>query len=265
MPPRYPFPWKIGFQLLRDAVLLRSRSALADSIACVGILDHQPRILNSINIPETGPCLLATNHYSRPGFHAWWIALGINAVIPVEVHWLMTAAWTFPESRLLQTFTPLTYWLFDRVARVYGFTTTAPMPPDPNQVEERARSVRKVLKFARESARPVIAIAPEGRDDPDGILGPPPAGMGRFIHQLAKHCQRIVPVGVYEDDRGLCICFGPAFELDPQPALSADLLDRRISGQVMRAIARQLPAGLRGEYEPLFSEDRFEATTTIVS
>jgi hypothetical protein len=188
------------------------------------------------------------NHYSRPGFQAWWIALGISAAVPFEIHWLMTAAWTFPDNNFLQTFTPLTYWLFSRVAQVYGFTTTPPMPPDPSQIQERARSVRRVLKYAREAEEPVIAIAPEGRDYPGGVLGSPSPGVGRFITQLAKQCQRITPIGVYEDDENLWISFGPAFELEMPPKCSPDDLDQEISRQVMQAIAQQLPQRLRGKY-----------------
>ena len=160
----------------------------------------------------------------------------------------MTAAWTFPDNKFLQNFTPLTYWLFSRVARVYGFTTTPPMPPGPSQIEDRARSVRRILKFARETGEPVVAIAPEGQDHPGGILGIPPSGVGRFIAQLAKYCQRITPIGVYEEDQCLCLSFGPAFELDISQKLPADEFDFHISQQVMKTIASQLPEKLRGKY-----------------
>ena len=161
----------------------------------------------------------------------------------------MTAAWTFPDNKFLQNFTPLTYWLFSRVARVYGFTTTPPMPPDPSQVEARASSVRRVLKYARVEEASVIAIAPEGQDHPGGVLGVPSSGVGRFIAQLAKYCQRITPIGVYEDDKSLCINFGHSFELDISPKLPADEFDVHISQQVMIAIACQLPESLRGKYK----------------
>lgn len=235
--------------LLRDAVLLRPRSARADSIACIRTLNPQPKIIQPENIPASGPSLLVMNHYTRAGFQAWWIAMGISAVVPTDIHWLMTSAWTFSENKYLQNFTPATRWFFSRVTRVYGFTTTPPMPPDPDHVEERARSVRQVLTFARESDQPVIGIAPEGSDQPGGILGTPPPGVGRFIKQLAKHCKRIIPIGVYEDDNRLNISFGEPFELEITANHAADQIDRDVSRQVMCAIAKQLPASLRGAYD----------------
>jgi hypothetical protein len=187
------------------------------------------------------------NHFTRPGFGAWWIALGISAAVPVEVHWSMTAGWN--HTGLLN---PLTRWFFPRLAKVYGFTATPPMPPDPKGVMDRARAVRDVLRVARAS-KAIIAIAPEGRDYPGGVLGLPPPGVGRFIQQLSKYRERITPVGVYEDienDAQLCINFGPSFEVDNLPDLPSDDRDRLISRQVMTAIAQQLPPALRGDYGP---------------
>lgn len=184
------------------------------------------------------------NHYARPGFPAWWIALGISAAVPVELHWVMTAAWTH-----LGPLEPVSRWLFPRLAAVYGFSTTPPMPPNPNEVETRARAVRQVLNFARATQSPVIGLAPEGRDNFQGVLGKPPQGAGRFIEHIVKYCQRIVPIGVYEDRERLCLSFGPPVELNIPPKISADQRDAIVSKKVMRAIARQLPETLRGEYD----------------
>lgn len=40
-----------------------------------------PEVLGGEHIPPRGPCLVACNHYSRPGFAAWWLALGITAAV----------------------------------------------------------------------------------------------------------------------------------------------------------------------------------------
>ena len=125
----YPFPGKIGFLLLLDAVLLRKRSFHEDAKKTIHLLTPPPLILNAENVPIQGPCLLVMNHYSQPGFNSWWIALGIAFVIPTEIHWLMTSAWTFPNKHFMRPFIPLTYWLFSRIARVYNFTNLPPMPP----------------------------------------------------------------------------------------------------------------------------------------
>jgi hypothetical protein len=188
------------------------------------------------------------NHYNHTDFGAWWIGLGVNIAVPLDIHWLMTAAWTFPNDPHLRPFTPVTFWLFKRIARIYGFTNMPPMPPDPNQTAYRAASVRQALRYARQATDPVIAMAPEGRDIPDGILGAPPPGVGRFIAHLLKRCQVTIPVGMYEQGRRLCLSFGPAFELHTTPGASPDDLDEKVSQQVMEALALQLPQHLRGIY-----------------
>jgi len=243
LPPQYPFPWKIGLLLLRDALLLRQRDFRADNLEIVKLLDPQPNIQGIEHIPTRGPALLVTNHYSRPGFPAWWIAIGITVSVPIDIYWLMTAGWTH-----LTGLESLTRWLFPRVAQVYGITATPPMPPKPDETEARARAVRQALKYTRQAPAPVVGLAPEGRDQPGGCLGDPPSGVGRFIEKLIGHCQRIVPIGVYEDEQYLCVNFGPAFKLEIPPKLSADRRDHNVSRQVMGAIARQLPPALRGDY-----------------
>jgi hypothetical protein len=184
------------------------------------------------------------NHYSRPGFDAWWIALGVSAVVPVEIHWMMTNAWNH-----LGLLEPITHWLFPRLAQVYGFTTTPPIPSAPEEMESRFRAVRRVIEAAR-SPGAVIGLVPEGRDNPGGVLGQPPPGVGRFIYQLSKHCQRIVPIGVYEDADHLCLNFGPPYTISIPSIMTTNVRDRQVIHQVMGSIACQLPPPLRGDYDP---------------
>jgi 1-acyl-sn-glycerol-3-phosphate acyltransferase len=185
------------------------------------------------------------NHYTRPGFDAWWIALGISAVVPVEIHWMMTNAWTH-----VGFIEPITRWLFPRLAQVYGFTSTPSMPPKQKDVNARAQAARRVLKVAQKPGA-IIAIAPEGRDHPGGILGTPPPGAGRFIHQLTKHCQLIVPIGVYDDMEHFYIHFGPPYQLESPADLLPDERDHHVTQQVMQSIAALLPPRLRGIYDPI--------------
>jgi len=242
MPARYPFPWRIAFPLFRDALRAGNRSFQADARIAVSLLSSPLKIFNPENIPKHGSALLVTNHYSRPGFQAWWIALAISAAAPVEIHWMMTDAWTF-----LGPLAPLSHWILTRIAGVYGFTSTPPMPPAEKDLGARARAVRRVLEIARTSST-VIALAPEGRDYPKGILGPLPSGGGRFIEKLATHCQPIVPIGVYEDNESLCLGFGPPIVLSASSKTTAEVRDQVVGWQVMSAIAQQLPPHLRGEY-----------------
>ena len=122
------------------------------------------------------------------------------------------------------------------------------MPPTEKDVEARARAVRRVIEVAREPEA-VIALAPEGRDYPKGILGPLPSGVGRFIEKLATHCQPILPIGVYENDESLCLSFGPPIVLPTSSKTTAQVQDQIVGWQVMSAIAQQLPPHLRGGYE----------------
>jgi len=155
---------------------------------------------------------------------------------------MMTAGWN--HAGLLN---PITRYLFPRLARVYGFTATPPMPPSPIETEARARAVRAVLKIAK-NPQAIIAIAPEGQDHLGGVLGSPSPGVGRFLCQLAKHRERITPVGVYEDGTVLCFNYGPTFKLDIPASMTPDARDRLASRLVMEAIARQLPGAFRGDY-----------------
>jgi hypothetical protein len=66
---------------------------------------------------------------------------------------------------------------FRHVDQVYNFTV---MPPDPAEVERRARAVRRVLDIARHTPNSVIGLAPEGRVIDTGALGQPPPGVADF-------------------------------------------------------------------------------------
>ena len=131
-----------------------------------------PMVIGTECVPPEGPCLVTCNHYSRPGFAAWWLTLAITAAVAGcrapsadrEIHWVMTAAWRFEGSRWKpQILTPATRWAFARVARVYGFVTMPPMPPAPEEMEGRATAVLRTLRLARqlELHRPWIARTPE--------------------------------------------------------------------------------------------------------
>jgi 1-acyl-sn-glycerol-3-phosphate acyltransferase len=227
----------------------RSRSFACDAQRAVGELRPELEVLGQEHIPARGPCLVVCNHYSRPGFEAWWIGLAVSAAVAArrasdadaEIHWVMTAAWTFPESRWRRrVLTPITRWAFRRVAAVYGFVAMPPMPPDPSEVEARALAVRQTLRLAKRAARDggMVGIAPEGMDVAHG-LGQPPAGAGRFVAWLVRAGLPVLPVGVAEAGGRLRASFGPLFV--PMIPAHRKERDREVSRQVMAAIARQLP------------------------
>jgi len=250
--PGYSLPWAVAGRVLGAVLCAREgrtrRSFREDAQACVADLRPPLQVYGREHVPHSGPCLLTINHYARPGFQAWWLALALSAVVPVEVHWIMTAAWTYPDWFRAHTFTPASRWLFRRIAQVYGYTPMPPMPPDPRDTAARAVAVRQVLAYVRDTPSPVVAIAPEGADAPEGVLQQPPSGTGRFLLHLARHDLRTVPVGGFEEGGVFCLRFGPAYRLLTPSGLPTGDRDRLAGQIVMQHIAEQLPVRLRGRF-----------------
>ena len=245
MHPRYALPPSLVGRLALAVLFGRSRSFRADARAAVAGWRSSLKVIGEENLPKAGPCLLTVNHYYRPGFQAWWMVLALSSVVPCDVHWVMTSAWTYTDPLGVLVFAPAMRWLLGQLARVYGFTT---MPPDAIEVDGRATAVRSVLAWAHRTPQPVLGLAPEGRDAPDGVLQWPPTGGGRFIYHLARLGLPLVPIGTYESEGSLCLRVGAPYALTLTPGLSSDERDRQVRDQVMRRIAAQLPPGLRGEF-----------------
>jgi hypothetical protein len=195
--------------------------------------------------PASG-LILAVNHYHRPGFGAWWIALSIAATCPWEAHWTLTSAWIYNDPLRSTLITPGSQWLLARLARCYGFTTMPPMPPRPHELPHRAKAIRNLLRYVEQTPTPILGFAPEGADASDGCLSKPPVGVGRFIGRLFQRGLRLLPLGVYENDRGLVLSIGAPIKpnVDVDPATE----DSLISEMTMKAIAACLPHSLRGIY-----------------
>jgi hypothetical protein len=249
MSPQYPVPWKIVCRMSRSIVLRQKAQFSAQARDSVKSLQPPLRVLGRENIPVNGSCLVTSNHYSRPGFHAWWVALAISASVPFEIHWIITQAWRFENSPFAWILTPATRWLLKRIAQVFDFTDMPPMPPDPAETEARARAVSRALEYARHTDRPAVGLVPEGRDFPGGVLGPPPDGVGRFIILLNPFCKQILPAGVYEEGNELNVNFGETYTLNMETDNKNKEGDRLVSQKVMQAIARLLPQHLRGVYQ----------------
>jgi 1-acyl-sn-glycerol-3-phosphate acyltransferase len=243
----YRLPRRLVIGILWSVLALRPRSFARDARVALAGLRPPLEVLGEENVPVRGLLLVVCNHYSRTGFDAWWLALAISAAVAAqrapnadpEVRWVMTAAWTFPESRWKRRYLmPVTKKVFRRMARVYGFVPMPAMPPAPSEVEERARAVLETVRLVREGAS--IGLAPEGRDTSGG-LGEPPEGVGRFIAMLVGAGLIVLPVGVSETAGRLRVSFGPAFVPDIPSERGEQ--DRVVTQQVMNAIARQLDVG----------------------
>jgi hypothetical protein len=247
--PQYSYPAFLLNELASDALFGRHRSFRADAVACIARLMPPLQVFGKENIPSCGPCLLTFNHYSRPDFNAWWIALAVASQLPLDARFIMTDELTSLDKRYSPGGMPLSRWVLKRVAKVYDFTSMPPMPPREKDVEARAHAVREVLSFAERAIKPVICLAPEGADKPGGRLTYPPSGAGRFMLQLAGKGLKVIPVGVWEQDGCLCVRFGPAYELSVPGPRSPDEKDRASAKAVMENIARILPLHLRGEVQ----------------
>ena len=246
---RYRVPRRLIGGIVWAALVGRRRSFAHDAQWAVEGIDPEIEVHGGEHVPARGPFLVTCNHYSRPGFGAWWVALAIGAAMAArrapdadrEMRWVMTAAWTYPESAWKRrVLTPLTRWAFGRAARVYGFVPMPPMPPDPDEVEARTEAVLRTVRLARRAAREggMIGLAPEGQDVSEG-LGEPPVGAGQFLALLVRAGMPILPVGIGERSGCLQVSFGPLYE----PAIPAkrSQRDAMVASQVMAAIARQMP------------------------
>ncbi len=242
MPSGYALPKELLLQLGLALLTGERRSFRADALRCTSRLQPSLKIYGVENIPNSGPCLVTTNHYARPGLRAWWLALSVSAAVPAEIHWLVTSAWTYHDRLRSATITPVSRWVLTRLAQVYGFTNMPPMPPDRRDVQRRAAAVRKILRIARQSERPLIGLAPEGGDFAvSGRLAEPPPGAGRFVAQLCALGLEISPVGIFEEAECLCLRFGPRYRPEAMPGVPASSRDQCASQQVMQRIAGLIP------------------------
>lgn len=242
--PEYQPPIKLITALALSAIINKRRSFVRDSRLALKGVTPPVRYIGLENLPKQGPFLMLMNHYSRPGFMVLWGALALSACLPGEPLWMMTRAWTSLGSWWDKPKRFITSTIFKRQAQVYGFITTPPMPPEPQDALERAISVRNLLHAVRANPNSIVALAPEGRDIPGGVLGNPPPGSGKLIGQLAGILHTCIAVGVYEEQGRLCVSFGEAFELPVKLDARDDI---KVSDFIMRKIAVQLPANMRAD------------------
>ena len=247
--PRYSYPLHLAPGLIANILFGGRRSFRRDGQACIERLQPPLRVLGEENIPRSGPCMLTFNHYYRPGFNAWWMALALAAVVPVDIHFAMTGELTYPGTWYAPLGQAGSRWLLSRFGKIYGFTTMPPMPPRARDVARRASAVRNVLSYVKAHPDAILGLAPEGGDNPPtGALAWPASGAGRFIGLLAERGFPILPLGCYEQAGEFCLRFGTAYTLTVPRGSGPGERDHRIAHTVMSAIARQLPQALHGDF-----------------
>lgn len=245
MYPAYHYPPRLVMRVVRDLLLGRRRAFREDACVLAESLDGRLVVDGLEHLPQDAPCVVTFNHYARPGFGVWWLAAAIAAHLPAHTHVVMTAELThfFPPLGAA-----LSRWALGRAARMYGFTPMPPMPPRPQDAPARAASVRRVLRHVDATRCPVVLLAPEGGDAPNGRLAWPPQGVGRFLLLLAGKGLQVIPAGGWEAAGALHVRFGAGCSLSVPPHLSPDEKDRAAAGAVMTRIAALLPEHLRGDF-----------------
>lgn len=253
---RLHFPPFLVLQIIISFILKRERNFLNDAWAAVQTNQDHIIYQGLHHIPENGPLFVILNHYTSPQVSVIWAALAISAHLPANPIWLMTSAWTKREPGWDALRTRLTRFLFARLAHIYGFITTPPMPPIPEETAERAISIRRLLQILRRNPQAILCFAPEGQDFPGGVLGQPPPGTGRLVRQITKTQKRILPVGVYQHDENLVVRFGQVFSLRIDQQDEND--DKLVTDALMQSIAALLPAHLQGRFTPIEKEQTNE-------
>jgi hypothetical protein len=240
----------LALRILFSSLTRSKRSFKKDSTWAMSFFHPPIRAYGQANIPTRGPCLITMNHYSRPGSQGFWLAMGVNALVPLDITWVMTAAWTYIGQIHGIIMRPIVRWFIGLISRTYGTLRLPSVPPVPGEEQERAIAVRKVVQAVREASQPVLGLAPEGGDIPGGKLGWPPPGAGRFMLHLNRMGLPIVPVGINEENGILCFRFGPAYQLAVPDGLPSEEQDKQAIRQVMGAIAGLLPEAMWGDFSP---------------
>jgi len=246
--PQYPFLTLSTVALAARVVAGQRRSFQHDVRLLIAGL--RPRLRVDGRLPDLAGSgwVLLTNHFSRPGFRAWWIPIAVSSVVPREVHWISTSALTYPDGWRRAWLTPLSQFALRRIERCYGFTRMPPMPPRPQDVEARATAVRSILGFVDRTPQPIVGLAPEGADAPGGVLQPLWPGAGRFLLHLAERGLRFLPIGVFEHDDRLCLQIGEPFTIHRPAATAPDARDAAAADAALRPLAACLPPQLRGAF-----------------
>lgn len=247
--PNYTYPAPLVIKIMTCLIFGRGRSFREDARRIIANQRPGILILGRENIPTHGACVITFNHYHRPGFQAWWLALAVAASVEQEMHWVVTNELTYPQKCYGFFGRPLSRWVLRRLAKLYAFTSMPPMPPRPQDAEARALAVRQVLYHIRHTEKPMLGLAPEGCDNPDGSVCMPATGAGRFGLLLAANGLSFVPCGIFESEGRLCLRFGPGYDLHLPAGLTAREKDLQASRIIMQHIANLVPIALRCEFE----------------
>lgn len=227
------------------AILRGTPQSLArDALYAIADMPVPPMVRGLDRIPESGPLVVAANHYERPGLWMVWPALFLAHLVQErtgqDTHYVAIESWEgFRVGNIVVPRTAIRA-VFERAFRVYGILAMA--PPDA-PAAARARSIRLAGTSIRNGA--ILGIMPEGDIGPTPELLQPPEGAGAFLRLL--HAP-ILPVGLFEEAGHLVAHIGEPFRLDTAADVPKDDRDRQARQQVMEAIRDLVPEPLWGVY-----------------
>jgi hypothetical protein len=232
---RYPFPWGL-FTTLAAGLPNSKRSLVEDSKRMRGLIEPKPIVSGADNIPASGPCLIAANHYQRRGLWIAWPGAVITAVVAERrnedpsIFWLVTGGIRLMQFRDRGPQLPGSGWIMSSVASTYGMTA---LP-----LSDLRRRVGLLLSWFDEIDKGhVLGVFPEGTRGTAVGLSEPDPRFGAMCRLASHKACPILPTGIFEDYDTLHVSFGSLL-----PAECGD------SELVMRSIAQQLPTRLRGRF-----------------
>jgi hypothetical protein len=229
--PRYPSINLTVLKCLLARLSGRRRSIHTDAVRLCSQIQPPIHYEGLQYIALERPFVVTANHYARPGFSTPWIALGISAMLPPEVTWIMSNEWLFEGNPFAFVLRPLMRFVLRSITLAYGFVPMPTMVQGFSTPQGRTSGVREAIERVRRDPNCILGITPEGMDSPDGNLMLPPSGVGRFLLHLQKMGLRFLPAAVFEANGCLHIHFGAPYALPVDSTLNsseADLIARQV-------------------------------------
>lgn len=239
--PQYPSINSTALKCILARLCGRRRSVHDDSARLAAQLQTPIHYEGLENTKIKRPFVVTANHYARPGFSTPWIALGISAVLPMEVTWIMSNEWLFLDNRFAFILRPLMRFVLRSITLAYGLVPMPTMVQCYSTPQGRTAGVREAIERVRKDLNCILGITPEGMDSPDGKLMLPPPGVGRFLLHLSEMGLPVLPAAVFETDVCLHVHFGKSYRLKGTSGLSPAETDMAARELIMKEITELMP------------------------